>query len=128
VFIGTVLLAATLATDAPTIHALKWAVKQWERALHHKIEMPAIYHGDAVKDCQDSEDLACCTRIGKRIIVVEEMNKKDLRSVMLHEMGHMLGLDDIEGDVVMEPEHQHCAQKLTPLDIFYARLANNWFE
>ena len=41
-------------------------------------------------------------------------------------MGHMLGLDDIEGDLIMEPQHEHNWTKLTAVDVFMARIVNGW--
>ena len=49
-------------------------------------------------DCGEDDDLACASPKLQVIVVVRNMSKRMLRSVLLHEVGHLIGLPDIEGD------------------------------
>ena len=101
----------------------------WGKAVQHDIEVPAIYHGEPLDDCGEDDDLACASPKLQVIVVVRKMSKRMLRSVLLHEVGHLIGLPDIEGDALMEPyQGRHLSMKPTATDIFWVRLINGWIR
>lgn len=77
-----------------------WAADKWASALGpgYAVPVPPIVWGS----CGSSKAIACTN--GTKIYV-DEWLWSDKRTVMLHELGHVLGLPHVPGDPLMDPSY-----------------------
>lgn len=135
---GTMTYKRLLAHAAFTIEAAKpdrdprdrmaliQAVAMWRVALGVPlpIAMPKLLKVEKGA-CDVEENAAACVsrpRWGDTILI-EDIQEGDRLRVMLHEVGHLLGVPHIEGDVVMSKEYVGKATALTPASIVMGKLA-----
>lgn len=102
------------------VDALNVAVKAWRLAgLHFKT--PELIEGN---NCEDdgSQTIACADLINNRItVVVANAKSVNLPTVMMHEVGHLLGVPHIQGDPLMDPVYNVILDKPTPFAIAIAK-------
>jgi len=74
----------------------------WSRALGRTVAVPNLYYGSCPGlaiwpvACADSETYT---------ITLVDQEFQDLPTIYLHEIGHLLGVSHIPGDVLMDPEY-----------------------
>ena len=80
--------------------ALVFAVAAWRAELPgHTIAFPQLELGR----CDGSFPIACADRLHNRITVATATRNMDLTTILMHEIGHLLGVPHIIGDPLMDP-------------------------
>jgi len=112
-------------TDAKARFELASAIGAWEAALHRHIDEPRFLSGDAIRDCTRSDAVAC-EHFNEYTIYATKtafQGGYDLRTVLMHEIGHLLGVPHIEGDALMNTDYTAKVEKPTIFAIALARTA-----
>ena len=101
--------------------ALPAARKAWEIALpDYPIPNPKIVAGI----CQLTSTLACVDELHNTITVSfspATMTRSDRHTILMHELGHLLGVPHIEGDPLMNAVHERNVSAPTPWAVALAR-------
>lgn len=107
--------------DSPVVvKALNEAVAVWRKALPGKnVAMPRLLKAD---HCSSSSAVACADMKNYTIRIVRINQMWDLQTIMLHEMGHLLGVPHIEGDALMDAMFSGKVDAPTPAAIALAKL------
>jgi hypothetical protein len=96
---------------------LNRAAAEWSRALGREIPLPILHRGV----CRDPVlDVACADRL-RYVITVQNTRGVDRYTAYLHEMGHLLGVNHIVGDPVMDDFYQGPALHITPAAVKQAK-------
>ncbi len=86
--------------------AFKQAIGSWEKSVGALGFQPHLFIGD-ISSCFDPRSIACAHTDGSNdIILIEESSGVDLKTVFMHEIGHLLGVPHIEGDDLMNPSYE----------------------
>jgi hypothetical protein len=70
----------------------------------------------------DAEASACAFPESNRIVIVD-LSQGRASTVMMHEMGHLLGVPHIFGDSLMDPMYHGPVDKPSPAAVALAKLA-----
>jgi hypothetical protein len=112
---------ATLSHWTP---AFQNAAREWREALPKRdlpyMELKVVTTANECGISGESNPIACAWPAQKTVWVARDEPEWDKRTIMLHEIGHLLGLPHIEGDLVMNSTYQGKAEKPTDLDIVVA--------
>lgn len=112
------------APSSKEADALSEAIKRWESALGRKlpIDRPVLKIG-IMGSCQSSVALACCVYATNQIILAQSdyLGDKDLTTLLMHEVGHLIGVPHIELDPLMNPSYVKKVGMPTPFAIALAR-------
>lgn len=103
-------------------NSLTAAVNSWAVVLGRPVEIPPIHFGTCGFV---TNALACADRETYAIIStgLESDNKEyDLKSILMHEVGHLLGVPHIDGDALMDPVYQQKLDWPTPAAVALAKL------
>jgi hypothetical protein len=89
--------------------ALDVALSMWRKALNDpSIPRPTL----KIAGCTGLETIACADASKNEIYWGNaEVDKEDLPSVMMHEIGHILGVPHIAGDPLMDPIYRSKVDK-----------------
>ena len=113
----------TKVTSGPVWEAMWRALNAWRLELpNREIGTPSLWEGH----CGDSAQLAYADPVNYEIIVARgacQPTGCDLYSVLLHEVGHLLGVPHIEGDRLMDSKYQGKSEKPSRASIARAQLA-----
>lgn len=87
--------------------ALNEATAAWRTALGENIQKPILSPGY----CEDEGAIACATINGNEIFFnarlrMRDGKRSDLKTVFMHEVGHLLGIHHIESDPLMDASYQ----------------------
>ena len=108
--------------------ALMRAIMAW-RQSGLRVTMPDLVEGNS-SNCEDDRGTIACADMKKnRIILVSQtayhdmhLKADDLKTIMMHEVGHLLGVPHIEGDPLMEQAYNgKPLSKPTPFAVAIAR-------
>lgn len=106
-------------TDGHYVVSLNYAVTQWELALNRIIPRPKLFTGH----CQGDGQVAACADIaGYSVTIDRPSGYCDMETILLHEMGHLLGVPHIEGDPLMDQMYRAKVAVPTPAAVAIARL------
>jgi hypothetical protein len=99
---------------------MKLAVTKWEAALGHPIKPPLLIRGD----CGEQEIAIACAEKSKWRIQIQRVSTMwNTEAVMIHEVGHLLGVPHIAGDVLMDPVYQGDTDAPSAAAVALAKLA-----
>jgi hypothetical protein len=109
-----------IITQGPVWLAMMAAKTKWEAALHRAIKTPRLEIGD----CNNSRDaLACAVKETWTIEVARTGKGLDEQLIMLHEIGHLLGVPHIEDDPLMGFSYREGVPiEISPAALALARL------
>lgn len=108
--------------------ALDYAVGRWQFELpRYTVKRPELYQGQA-NNCwegSNAQTIACADSKNYRITIQESQmdSKIDWQSIMLHEVGHLLGVPHIQGDALMDSGYTHKVESPTAFSIAIAKIA-----
>ena len=108
------------------IQAAVYAKVQWEKALGHQIPMPYLEDGGEGSCSESVSAVACIDHFGRIIFDHADtpLSVDGLRAVYMHEIGHLLGVHHIDGDVLMGASLAMRPPKApTPAAVALAKLA-----
>lgn len=88
-------------TSGPLKDDLEAAVKSWESAIGIRIKTPTLYKRE--KDWAGCLLAIACADVEHGEITVLDMGNHDPKEVLMHEVGHLLGVPHIDGDPLMSP-------------------------
>lgn len=112
--------------DDPVIEAVfDESLRAWSRALGRTIERPRLLRGYPGIICGPIA-FACASRWTNTIRLVNIPEHVHLRNILMHEIGHVLGVPHIEGDALMNAEYKDDGKLLskpTASAVALARLA-----
>lgn len=106
------------------VRQLAPALIAWETALGHDIRRPELL-SDGKEACSMTA-VACAGRLQYKIHVALSSTQYDIRNVLMHEIGHLLGVPHITGDALMSESRDENEKPLvapTPAAIALAKLA-----
>ncbi len=101
--------------------ALKSARAEWSRVLGMPAPNPS-YDIDRSRMCSGEDSIACADPLRMQIWIRGANRTHDKRTVMLHEMGHLLGVPHILDDALMDWSYQEKVAHPTPAAIALAKL------
>lgn len=96
-------------TDLGMRQALFEAVKEWRGALGRRVKEPALLlDSPAGANCMGDfgGGIIACADVDKYTIFVRSIYYADAKTIMLHELGHLLGVPHIQGDPLMDSVYQ----------------------
>ena len=105
-------------TAGPYAVALSEAVDAWSKALGHRVKRPKMFRGELV--CLSATAIACADLEKYQIYI--SLDTTDKRSVLMHEVGHLLGVPHISGDPLMDPVHTTTVEAPTEAAVALAKL------
>jgi hypothetical protein len=106
--------------------ALNEALWEWSRALKRSIQPPSLVLGTC------GYNVFACTDKGKNKITIvgamgqgefQDITQINMKTIMMHEVGHLLGVPHIDGDDLMNSGYRAKVDFPTPAAIALARLA-----
>jgi matrixin len=111
----------------PTERELSIAVESarhaWEVALVKPIPRPKVIFGD--RNSCNSQTAYACAYVGEnKIVIVRCPSGTSLSAILMHEIGHLLGVPHIEGDALMNAVYEGEAVHPTPFAIAIAKAAD----
>lgn len=97
-YVSQVSVSAVDTVDERFEAQLPAAVAAWERSLGVKLRTPKLVTGYC------SVAAVACAELGQNRITIQD-GKRALhpKGILLHEIGHLLGVPHIEGDPLMDP-------------------------
>jgi hypothetical protein len=98
----------SLVSGGKALEALHEAVRRWSAALDLPVPEPPLYRVNyPAMECGDPDAEACFGSVSRAIFLNETSESRDdLLWILLHEVGHSLGVPHIEGDPLMKPGSQ----------------------
>lgn len=99
---------------------LNLAVDRWEKALAHKIRRPRLFLAE--HSCGTASVMACASEDSYEIRITSNLYEADEDTVLLHELGHLLGVPHIEGDDLMNAMYTKKVTAPTPMAVAIAKL------
>jgi hypothetical protein len=121
-YLDTPLLPATQQQQA----SLARAIAAWKKVLPDDFDfpIPELYQGSAAR-CEDLRAIACANPLLGMIVISQvRACDCDLDTVLMHEVGHLLGVPHIEGDELMDAEYKASVNLPTRPAIALALLNN----
>lgn len=112
-----------IITDAVLNKAMDSALAKWRVALGHDVKRPEFLVSDNMGGCDDQSGLIACAQPSTYRIFVKSIFYADPETVLMHEIGHLLGVPHIEGDALMAATYQGKVEKPTKLAVALARAA-----
>ncbi len=111
----------TRVLSGPEHIALVQAYQAWHRKLGTMpIPIPKLYDGTALH-CGFSA--IACTDPSRGEITIANKAESDLRTVLMHEIGHLLGVPHIEDDSLMNSSYQETVGQPTDFAVALAKTA-----
>lgn len=115
--------------DPKFTKALDYAVTSWRDAMPSvEIKLPGLYQGTS-NNCWEGSNartIACADETNYRIIVQDnQMDSEtiDWPSIMMHEVGHLLGVPHIQGDALMNSGYTRKVKSPTAFSVALATVA-----
>jgi len=103
--------------------ALNSALLAWRSILGPLGISPKLMEGGVGSCDLDGNGMACVVSGNGNIFIDHIDTDVDLRSVMMHEVGHLLGVPHIEGDALMNKSYLGKVETPTPASVALARLS-----
>lgn len=125
---GTSVSPAKWIDDKGVIADADYAANAWNKAMRVRFKPIDFKLGDAVMDCHARESLACYVAGTNTIFITpqaQELSSPDRRTILMHEIGHALGVPHIEGDPLMETIHDKNVSGPTPFAVAIAKANAN---
>lgn len=91
-------------TDGKVLAEFDYALAEWRNALGRKIKRPALRQGGA--RCHDVATTLACADMENYAVVLLRDKDVSLKTVFMHEIGHLLGVPHIENDPLMDAVYQ----------------------
>jgi hypothetical protein len=110
--------------------ALDQAVMAWRKA-GLTVKMPRLYLGN-IDNCENQSGVIACANTHKNDIILVRENVDsgtDMKTIMMHEIGHLLSVPHIQGDPLMNLGYN--GEKLaapTPFSVAIAKAAQQKLE
>ncbi len=98
-------LTFALVTDVDTLQAFHWAIKTWAAEFGGKlpIKYPRIMKAEDPSTGYCGSGLVAYADLENNRVVICQFYSHNPKTVMLHEVGHLLGIPHIDGDDLMKP-------------------------
>ncbi len=108
--------------------ALDYAVNQWQAKLpRYTVKRPELYQGESNTCWEGSiaRTIACADLKNYRITIQgSQMDSKiDWPSIMMHEVGHLLGVPHIQTDPLMDSGYTRKVEQPTAFAVALAKIA-----
>lgn len=102
--------------------ALQWAIEAWTEALgEFPIPHPLLLRSGPGGCGSDPLILACVVN-HSNVIVIVDLQGDDEQTVLLHEVGHLLGVPHIIGDPLMNPNYSKTQVVPSPFAVALAKV------
>ena len=111
-----------LKTADAQMHAdLDWALAAWKKELGEiPVPGPRLFMASAVTGLCGYAAYACAIPPEKMIVVVD-FRDADHRTILMHEIGHLLGVPHIEEDPLMNPAYTEKLERPSPYAVAIAK-------
>lgn len=96
--------AFRIEPDKEILRAYADAAIAWQSALHRNIDVPKLMQ--SMQAC--GGDASACFMSGdgdEPMIVLQDLRGADPKTILMHELGHSLGVPHIEGDALMNAQY-----------------------
>jgi hypothetical protein len=110
-------------SDKVLNEALDSAVSEWSEALGREVKRPALNMANGDCGAEYAGVIACADKRGYAIKVTA-IYYADPRTVMMHELGHLLGVPHIEGDKLMNAVYGGAVDHPTKFAVAIARVVS----
>ena len=111
----------TPVTDAGLNQALDYAVAAWSKSLGYQVKKPLLKKDDNNCEMDFGGGVIACADAATYSIMVRSIYYADPKTIMMHEMGHLLGVPHISQDPLMDAIYQGPVTEPTPWSVAIAK-------